>query len=135
MHIAVISEGLCFSLYGLVVDNVCIISEYVDSLTPKDSTQLFALFDHILKMGPPNNATRFNPIGDGVYELKTKSGVRILCFYAPSNLQNSLILTHGFKKPKSRVLQREKAKTLKWFTECHNLKDIRRHIIDVEKKS
>ena len=66
--------------------------------------QLFALFQLILENGPPNDKRKFNPIGDKIYELKTRSGVRILCFYGGSLLQKSLILTHGFFKPAKRVL-------------------------------
>jgi len=56
---------------------------------------------------------KFRHIGDDIYELKTNLGIRILCFFATDFLRRSLILTHGFPKPKRVQLDREKAKALK----------------------
>lgn len=89
-------------------------TEYVESLAEAEQKQVVALFKFILEKGPPTNIEKFRPLGDKVYELKTRMGIRILSFYGSPCLKDSLILTHGLRKPKSKVLMREKEKTIKW---------------------
>jgi phage-related protein len=103
-----------FSLYGLVIEGVCLVQDFVDSLPDADQVQIFSLFEHIRNNGPPKNEHKFRPLGDGIYELKTANGVRILSFFAPAGLRRSLILTHGFAKPKPKILKREKRRAFEW---------------------
>ncbi len=121
MIITKLASGKAFSLYAIVINNNCLVQDYIDSLEPKMQKQLFALFQLVIENGPPNDKRKFNPIGDKIYELKTRSGVRILCFYGGSLLQKSLILTHGFDKPHQKILIREKEKAVNWH------KDFLRH--------
>ena len=77
-------------------------------------------FKRILDVGPPRNQEKFKSIGDGIYELKTRGGVRILAFFGGELLERSIVLTHGFKKPQKRVLKREKEKALRWYRDYSN---------------
>ena len=115
MIITKLASGRAFSLYAIVTNDTCIVQNYIDSLESKKQKQLFALFQFILENGPPNDKRKFNPIGDKIYELKTRSGIRILCFYGGPLLQKSLILTHGFDKPHRNILMREKDKAINWY--------------------
>jgi len=115
MVITKLASGTAYSLYAIVINNSCIVQNYIDNLEPIMQKQLFTLFQRILENGPPNNERKFNPIGDKIYELKTQSGVRILCFYGGSLLERSLVLTHGFDKPHKKILNREKAKAINWY--------------------
>jgi phage-related protein len=90
------------------------VRDYINNLDASQQTQLFSLFDRILGHGPPKNERKFKNIGNQIYELKTRSGVRILCFYGGAFLPKSLILTHGFSKPGKKVLRREKEKAINW---------------------
>ena len=99
-----------FSLYGLVIEGVCLVQDFVDSLPDFDQTQLTNLFNSIINVGPPKSEYKFKHLGDGIYELKTRNGVRVLAFFGPWSLRKSLILTHGFPKPKKKILEREKRK-------------------------
>jgi len=100
-----------------------LVQEYISNLENIDQKQVFALFNLILQKGPPHNEHKFRSIGDDIYELKTWRGVRILCFYGGPNLPRSLILTHGFSKPKKRGLAREKKKSVKWRREYFGIAD------------
>jgi len=115
MQIAKFAEGH-YSLYLLVLEGVAPVKEYLNGLREKEEKQFFNLFERILHHGPPKNEEKFRHIGDEIYELKVGSGHRILCFFAGSALPRALILTHGFRKPGKRVLQREKQKALGWKT-------------------
>lgn len=113
MFITELDSGPLYNLYAVVINNTCLVQNYIDSLEEKHKNQLFSLFKRIVEHGPPNNRAKFNPIGDHIYELKTRSGVRILCFYGGSFLLRTLILTHGFDKPGKKQLRREKEKAIK----------------------
>ncbi|MGA2318312.1 MAG: type II toxin-antitoxin system RelE/ParE family toxin [Thermodesulfobacteriota bacterium] len=107
-----------FTIYGIMNKGKSPAKEYLDSLDDKNRVQMTALIDRINEHGLPFNTKRFRPLGEGVFELKARSGSRIFCFQGS---QNSLILTHGFNKPKPRRLEIEKQKALKWYKEYQNL--------------
>lgn len=112
--------GQGFSLYAILVDNHCPVREYIEGLNVKYRTHIINLFQQIVTNGLPKSDERFRPIGDQIYELKTRSGVRILCFFAGSKLPRSLILTHGFKKPHRKILKRETEKAIAWHEEYNS---------------
>jgi phage-related protein len=128
MDIAVIGNGPEFSLYGLIIDGICQISVYLRDIDEVNLKQFAVLVNEILHHGPPKNKEKFRPLGDDIFELKTRNGMRIGCFFGGINLPKSLILTHGFSKCTSKKLQREKNKALKWLEEYLQIKDIRKHI-------
>ena len=76
---------------------------------------MMALFKLIQDNGPPKNEEKFKNFGNNIYELKTRMGSRILCFFG--NSRNSLVLTHGFHKCKSKQLQVEKRRAIFWKKE------------------
>ena len=106
--------GPVFDIYGLIVDEVCLAEEYIRDLSEAEQKRVFALINRILNHGPPQDERKFRHIGDQIYELKTRGGTRILCFYGGENLPNSLILAQGFYKPKKKILLRQKNKTVSW---------------------
>jgi len=134
MHITKLYSGVAFDIYALVIRKICQVRKYISSLDKINQGQIFALFDDILENGPPHNIQKFKYIKDGIYELKTWRGVRILSFYGNPMLPRSLILTHGFPKPKPKQLNNEKAKAVKWREKYLKIDDIRK-IIDLEGKS
>ena len=129
MDIIQLDSGKVFDLYALLINDKCQVKEYISNLDEINQKQIFALFTHILEKGPPSNIQKFNYIGDGIYELKTWRGVRILSFYGDLNLPRSLILTHGFPKPKKKKLLNEKVKAVKWHKEYLGISDIKKIII------
>lgn len=121
MHINKILSGSIFDIYGLAIGDLCPVQEYLLSLDLKDQKQITALITFIAENGPPTNIEKFKPLGEGIFELKTRSGIRILSFFGGSSLPRSLILTHGFPKPKPRTLQQEIRKAVKWRKEYFRL--------------
>ncbi|MBN1843070.1 MAG: type II toxin-antitoxin system RelE/ParE family toxin [Deltaproteobacteria bacterium] len=119
MNIVLLHNGsdLGFSLYGLTKKNQCPVWNFVSGLEEKDQKQVFTLFNLILEKGLPIGEERFRNLGDKIYELKTRGGVRILAFFGSSSLHKSLVLTHGFYKPHTKILKREKEKALKLYKE------------------
>jgi hypothetical protein len=105
--------GPIWSLHGLVVNDVCLIREFISSLEHKYLTQVASLINHIGDQGPPTNKKKFRHLGDKIYELKTGGGIRILNFFGGAELPQSLILIDGFMKPKARQLKREQKKAVK----------------------
>jgi len=112
-----LDSGKAFSLHALIVDGQCFVRDFIDGLPKEDKVQIFALFKLILDNGPPKNERKFRSLGEKIFELKTRRGVRILCFFGESNFPNSLILTHGFRKPKRNQLRNEKKRALKLYYE------------------
>jgi hypothetical protein len=106
--------GQGFSLYAILVEDDCPVTDFIDSLDERYQKQVVNLFQQIATVGLPKNKERFRPIEDQIYELKTRGGVRILCFFAGSLLPRSLILTHGFFKPHRKILKRETEKAVAW---------------------
>lgn len=114
MKIIKLGSGPVFDIYGVIIEGICLAEEYVESLGERDQIKIFSLFEHILQHGPPQNKEKFRHIGDQVYELKTRSGNRILSFLGGESLPNSLILAQGFHKPKKKILDRQKKKAVGW---------------------
>lgn len=112
MNIVKLSTGTNFTLYAIVENGRCLVQEFIDSLEHAHQSQVINLFRLILENGPPRNEEKFRYLGDDIYELKTRSAVRILAFLGR---QKSLILTHGFYKKKKKQLQREKEKAKKFY--------------------
>ena len=112
--------GQGFSIYAILVDNHCLVEEFVDNLDDKYQKHITHLLKRIFETGLPKNKERFRHIDDQIYELKTRSGIRILSFFAGPNLPRSLILTHGFQKPHNKILKREKKKAMAWYDEYNN---------------
>ncbi len=117
MDIIELDSGPKVSIYAVVVRNKCKAKDFISDLKGLDRTQLFAVFNLILQQGDPHNKTKFRLIGDHVYEIKTKGGIRMFCFKGNTLMQNSIILTHGIRKSKGIITQREKNKCLQLYNE------------------
>ena len=117
MNITETLKGPKFNLYSIVVDNRCFVQEFIENIEEKDLKQVLNLFQRIVEIGLVHDTEKFRNIGEQIYELKTRRGVRILGFFAGPSLPNSLILTHGFYKSKNRIFIRERDKAVKWLKE------------------
>jgi hypothetical protein len=121
MDIYKIKSGWNFAIYGVVKNGECSVRNFIDSLEPTSKKQIVSLLSMVVENGrPPRNDQKFRHIGDKIYELKTRSGIRILCFHGDRLLKNSLILTHGFPKPKKNQLNREKEKAITFLHAFNN---------------
>ena len=108
-------RGKRFTLYAIEINGQCPVKEFIKGLKNSKKIQMLALINRILEHGPPVNEEKFRSLGNNIYELKTRSGARILCFWGKT--PNSLVLTHGFNKCKPKRLEAEKRRALEWFNE------------------
>lgn len=111
-----------YNLYAIVSDNKIPVNEYIDTIDPKNKTQLGSLLNRVLCKGPPKDKKKFRNLGDDIYELKTRNGARVLCFFGGILLGRSLVLTHGTDKSACKILRREKSKAINFRKDY--LKDV-----------
>ncbi|HDM79379.1 MAG TPA: hypothetical protein ENG51_23385 [Deltaproteobacteria bacterium] len=97
-------SGKVYTLYVIVKGKKCPIQEFINSLDEKRKGQALAQLQFLADHGPLYNPEKFRWIKDKIFELKTRSGVRILGFFAG---QRKIVLTHGFLKGKVKAFQRE----------------------------
>jgi phage-related protein len=122
MDVVELASGPKCELYALMVRGKCQIQDYIPSLQKEDQKKVAALLKHFCLSGPPTNEEKFRYLGDDIWELKTSSGIRILSFFLTPSWRQRLVLTHGFRKPHQKVLQREKEKAMEWREEyLHNV--------------
>lgn len=89
-------------------DGKCPLQEYLDSLEPKLLAKTLRTIDLLENNGISLRGPYSEPLGDGIFELRTKQGsdiTRVLYFFF---VGNKVILTNGFTKktqktPKSEI--------------------------------
>jgi phage-related protein len=111
MTLKTLIKGKLYTLYALYMSERCFVVEFLSGLDKQSEKQIFALFKHIGASGPPGNEEKFKHLEGKIYELKTRTGVRVLSFFGEGK---SLILTHGFFKPSRKKLQTEIGKATEW---------------------
>jgi len=82
----------------------CLVTSFIkERLTSSqnDRRQITALLDGVAAYGPPRSASRFRQLDGPIYELKTRSGVRIPCFLDEDRV---VICAEALRKPKARQL-------------------------------
>jgi phage-related protein len=114
VDIEVLLDGEELILYALVVNNKRLLRNFIEGLDESNKKQVVNLIQQRADRAQIHNQQHFRSLGDDIFELKTRNGVRILCFWSGTN---KLVLTHGFFKPHSKVLKQEKEKALKWLKE------------------
>ena len=117
MDIDLLAQGPKCRLYALIIKKKCLVQEYISNLDKSDQKKIFALLKHIAENGPPTNEQKFKYINDGIWELKTRSGIRILSFFQDTKSRDSLILTHGFRKAKQKIFDRHLERAIAWRKE------------------
>jgi hypothetical protein len=83
----------------------CQVAAFIDNLKrgTADSRQVTAILERAAGSGPPHNKRKSNPLADGIFELKTHSGMRIPYFYDEGWL---VICTEAMHKPRQAELRR-----------------------------
>lgn len=114
VDIEVLADGEEIILYALVVNKKSLIWDFIDGLERTDKIQVVNLIKQRADRLNIHNQQHFRSLGDDIFELKTRNGIRILCFWYG---ERKLVLTHGFFKPHSKVLKNEKEKAIQWLKE------------------
>lgn len=81
----------------------------LESDSPSDYRQVMALLHTTAMTGPPKSEMRSRSLGDDIFELKTRGGIRILYFYDEGRL---VICTEAVRKPKERELRGVKTRAV-----------------------
>lgn len=111
MILTTLYPGREYTLSALVINGDCLVQEFLSGLDKQSEVQIFSLLKRIGDHGPPTNEEKFKHLEGKIYELKTRTGVRVLSFFGEGK---SLILTHGFFKPSKKKLQSEIDKAAEW---------------------
>jgi phage-related protein len=114
VDIEVLLDGEELILYALVVNKKSFIRDFINGLERSDKIQVVNLIQQRADRLNIHNQQHFRSLGDEIFELKTRNGIRILCFW---HGERKLVLTHGFMKPHPKVLKQEKEKALRWLKE------------------
>ena len=94
----------------------CDVLELAERLR-RDDVQEFArlmrAFDQLAASGPPRNVTRSRPLAHGIFELKTRGGVRVLYFFDEGRV---IVCSEAMAKPQKRglALAVERAARTRW---------------------
>jgi phage-related protein len=114
IDIEVLWEGDALVLYALVVNHKSLVREFIGGLEVDDKKQVAHLIKQRADRLIIHNEQIFRSIGNDIFDLKSRNGIRILCFWEGIG---KVILTHGFSKPPQKVLKQEKKKAIGWLKE------------------
>jgi phage-related protein len=111
MTLTTLYAGKEYTLSALVINGDCLVQEFLSGLDKQSERQIMSLLERTGDNGPLRNEEKFKRLEGKIYELKTRTGVRILSFFGEGH---SLILTHGFFKPSKKKLKMEISKAAGW---------------------
>ena len=101
MEIQLLVEDSAFSIYALTSRRAgvehCPVLEFLDEISDRSRKSLLSIFQQHAQRGPILNVQKSRPLGNGIFEFKSRQGDRILFFY-PESQRSTTILTHGFRK-------------------------------------
>ena len=95
-------------------DGKCPLEEYLDSLEPKLLAKTLRTIDLLENNGTSLRGPYSEPLGDGIFELRTKQGsdiTRVLYFFF---VGNKAVLTNGFTKKTQKTPKPELALAKKY---------------------
>lgn len=83
----------------------CAVAEFLSRLDEgtAEARQIQALIARVATNGPPLNEKRSRRLEGAIYELKTRSGIRIPYFYDEGRI---VVCTEALRKPKKAELRR-----------------------------
>ncbi|MBI5688308.1 MAG: type II toxin-antitoxin system RelE/ParE family toxin [Verrucomicrobia bacterium] len=113
VRLELIKDGQAFKIFALVVDEQNALLEFLNDQNeamPDETAKLMRLLDNAAKSGPPRNEEKCRPLQDGIFEFKTRGGIRVFWFYDRDKL---IICTHGFVKKKQKTPPKEIERALK----------------------
>ncbi len=111
MTLTTLYTGKEYTISALVINGDCLVQEFLSVLDKQSAQQIMSLLMRTGDNGPPTNEEKFKHLEGKIYELKTRTGVRVLSFFGEGK---SIILTHGFFKPSKKKLKNEIDKAAEW---------------------
>jgi len=119
MDLELITEGSAFTIYGMMAGEP--VTQFLEKLRKMDDAEYARIDRRITQMAERGSSRRqdeFNDLGNGLFEMKSRGGTRIMFFYDKGWL---VICTHGFVKKSQKTPRRqlELARTRKSEYEQH----------------
>ena len=101
MTTELLKEGSALSIYVLTSRRAgteyCPVLEILEETSEASRKSLLSIIGQHADRGPILNIQKSRPLGNGIFEFKSRQGDRILFFY-PEGQRGVTILTHGFRK-------------------------------------
>jgi len=102
-------------VYYETIDGKCEVNDFIESLKIREKAKILGWIEQLEKEGPNLRRPYADLLKDGIHELRiriSKNRIRILYFFC---YQNTIVLTHLFKKDKAKVPPKEieKAKDIR----------------------
>ncbi len=106
MKLHLLMEGPAFTLYAIRMgDDVVDYLEELESRNAQAHAQIVRRLEQLAERGPSRKKDEFNLLGDGLYEVKARSGPRIIFFYDRNQIVicSSAFDKGGRKTPKKEL--------------------------------
>jgi phage-related protein len=105
MELRFLMEGTAFTLYAILQGEDIV--DYLGKLE-QDNTrahaQIMRRIVQLSERGPSSKKDEFNSLGNGLFEVKAKSGPRVIFFYDQNRI---VICFHAFDKHSQKTPKRE----------------------------
>lgn len=109
MDLFLLKEGKTFTLYSISTGEENDVRECLKNLkqfNDDEFERIKARIVHLADHGPRFDKTKYRELGNGLYEIKTRKGSRVLFFYDEFS-RWVIICTHIFKKDKKKKQSKE----------------------------
>lgn len=105
MELDFITEGQKFTIYGMRAgEGVKVFMAGLYQTDIDEYSRLDRRLTQLAERGASRNQTEFNDLGHGLFEMKTRGGIRIVFFYDAGHL---IICTQGFPKKSRKTPKKE----------------------------
>jgi len=78
---------------------------------PKEWPKLVRILDYVVEAGPPKDAEKSKQLREGIFEFRTKGGLRLLWFYDECRV---VICTNGYVKQSQKTPPQQLNEAIQW---------------------
>jgi phage-related protein len=78
---------------------------------PKEWPKLVRILDYVVESGPPKDAEKSKQLREGIFEFRTKGGLRLLWFYDEGRV---VICVNGYIKQSQKTPPQEIDDAIQW---------------------
>ena len=77
----------------------------------KEWPKLVRILDYVVETGPPKDAEKSKQLRDGIFEFRTKGGLRLLWFYDEGRV---VICVNGYIKQGQKIPSKQIEEAIRW---------------------
>ena len=78
---------------------------------PKEWPKLVRILDYVVEEGAPKDAEKSKPLREGIFEFRTKGGLRLLWFYDERRV---VICVNGYIKQGQKIPSKQIEEAIQW---------------------